>query len=90
MRHISPKENGIISLAGPVTNVVLAGVFLVMAFVFSSNSIIAGVAKIGITVNLLLAWFNLLPIFPLDGSKVLSWDWRVWLAVFGILTLLVF
>jgi len=90
MRHISPKENGIISLAGPVTNVVLAGVFLVMAFVFSSNSIIAGVAKIGITVNLLLAWFNLLPIFPLDGSKVIAWDWRVWLAVFGILTLLVF
>lgn len=90
MRHITPRENGIISLAGPATNVVLAIIFLLMALVFSSNELLARVAGIGTTVNLLLAWFNLLPIFPLDGSKVIAWDWKVWLAAFGMLTLLVF
>ena len=83
MRNISRKENGIISLAGPATNWVLAFIFFAMAVAFSGNAIIANVAALGAMANMGLAMFNLLPIFPLDGSKVLSWDWRIWLAAFA-------
>lgn len=83
MRHISAKENGIISLAGPAMNWALAFVFFAMALAFADNSIIGTIADLGARANMGLAMFNLLPIFPLDGSKVMAWDWRIWLAAFG-------
>lgn len=84
MRNISRKENGIISIAGPAVNWALALIFFAMAVAFSSNQIIYGVASLGAMANMGLAMFNLLPIFPLDGSKVLAWDWRIWLAAFAV------
>jgi len=83
MRHISPKENGIISLAGPVMNWILAAIFFAMFLVFADNIIIATITMQGAWINMGLAMFNLLPIYPLDGSKVLAWDWRIWLAAFA-------
>lgn len=82
-RHISAKENGIISLAGPMANWAIAFAFIALGFTFGSNVIIAGVADLGIRANMGLAMFNLLPIFPLDGSKVISWDWKIWLSAFA-------
>src|SRR3990167_7787333 len=69
MRHISAKENGIISLAGPAMNWLLAGIFFVIALAFPGNAIIYTIARLGAMANMGLAMFNLLPIFPLDGSK---------------------
>ena len=34
-------------------------------------------------VNVWLALFNLLPIPPLDGSKVMLWDIRIWVVSFA-------
>ena len=81
-RGISRRENGIISLAGPAMNWVLSGVFFAMFLLLSDNPIIAAVTMQGAWVNMGLAMFNLLPIFPLDGSKVLAWDWRIWIGSF--------
>ena len=83
MRHISAKENGIISLAGPATNWLLAFVFFAIAISIPDNIIISQVADLGARANMGLAMFNLLPIFPLDGSKVMAWDWKVWLGAFA-------
>ncbi|HIH22285.1 TPA: site-2 protease family protein [Candidatus Micrarchaeota archaeon] len=80
-QNISRKENGIISVAGPVTNIVLAFVFMALAVfapVYTSNT---NIWFIGFYVNSFLAFFNMLPIFPLDGSKVLAWNAVVWVAV---------
>ncbi|MEM4348014.1 MAG: hypothetical protein QXN37_00390 [Candidatus Anstonellaceae archaeon] len=79
MRRITAKENGIISLAGPATNWVVGIIFLALAAIFSSNQIIHVVSMLGFRINFSLALFNLLPIYPLDGSKVLHWDVKVWL-----------
>lgn len=95
MRQISPKESGLISLAGPMTNIALAVLFFVLGvLVYGIGSLglplvyggitLLTIIDMGIRVNLVLATFNLLPIFPLDGFKVMLWDWRIWLAVFGI------
>ena len=60
----------LIALAGPVTNLVLMSIFLILLktnFFPLFNDIFFQLIR----VNLVLALFNLLPIPPLDGSKLL-------------------
>jgi Zn-dependent protease len=69
----NPKRDAaLIALAGPVTNLVLAGIlaFLIRT-VFLEMPLLNGLAVAVLVVNVALAVFNLLPIHPLDGSKIL-------------------
>ena len=77
--RITARENGLIAVAGPVTNLGLAVLFLPLAF---GPGFIGSVGNLGVTINLLLAAFNMLPVGPLDGKKVLSWSRPVFLTVF--------
>lgn len=86
--NVSERENGIISLAGPVTNILLSGVFLVLLFAGGDQLLIA-IGSVGFSVNLILATFNMLPIMPLDGAKVFRWSKGLWIAIFGPLALVV-
>jgi len=42
---------------------------------------VGAVGSMGVTINLLLAGFNMLPYGPLDGRKVLDWSTPVFAAV---------
>jgi len=75
--NLSTRQNGIISSAGVVANLTIAGIFLLLA---PQNAL----AKNIININAFLAMFNLLPIPPLDGSKVVWWNIPVWLALMGL------
>lgn len=77
--HLTKKEYGKISLAGPMTNIAIGGVSTVLLILYNLElfSIISNI-------SFFLALFNLLPIFPLDGSKVFAWDRRIWLAFFAL------
>ncbi len=88
-RHINRKQNGLISLAGPATNILTAIIFLAAAF-FLGNSFFGVIASVAASINLWLATFNLIPIFPLDGSKVFAWQPLLWAAVFFPLVAIVF
>lgn len=81
--YISKRENGIISLAGPATNLLLALVFIALAVFYPLEVIIFGqqmdVWGWGVYINLLIGFFNMLPMFPLDGSKIIAWNFFIWL-----------
>ena len=72
-----------VALAGPATNLCLAAIFAIIAklmiiglgaFVLRSSPLLGPIfimVNIGIVLNVALGIFNMIPIPPLDGSKVL-------------------
>ena len=89
------KTNGIISLAGPIVNIILGLIFFLILgslgdFIYTeTGAIVYLICVLGTRINFFLAAFNLLPIPPLDGSKVMSWSVPVWLITFAIAAILV-
>ncbi|MEM4312335.1 MAG: AN1-type zinc finger domain-containing protein [Nitrososphaerales archaeon] len=75
---IGKRENGIISLVGPLTNVALAFLFYLLT---PFGGLIQLIGIMGFKINLWLAAFNLIPFGGLDGAKVLSWSIFIWLIV---------
>ncbi len=66
-----PKDELRIALAGPLTSLVIGGIFWLIWFVARDTSVVGAVAFwLGWT-NVVLAVFNLIPGFPLDGGRVL-------------------
>ena len=67
----------LVAFAGPAANIVLALVFgLLLRFAISSeapwfNQDFLHITSLVVFINILLAIFNLIPIPPLDGSKIL-------------------
>ncbi|WP_327052075.1 zinc metalloprotease [Halomicrococcus gelatinilyticus] len=72
------RENGLIALAGPVTNVALGFLFLPLVFV---GGFVTDVGYRGAQINFILAGFNMLPWGPLDGNTVRKWSTPVFVAV---------
>jgi len=73
------KGHMLVAAAGPVSNFLLAllftGILLViikLGLVDSEQDFLLHLMTLGIELNVLLAVFNLIPIPPLDGSKVAS------------------
>ena len=77
--NVGKRENGIISIAGPLTNVVVAVAMLPVAILFNP-SLIAYAAITVAYFNAFLAAFNMIPIMPLDGAKVARWSLPIYVA----------
>lgn len=76
--YLTPRQSGLIALAGPATNLALALLFLVIApFVFLAGlreQWIVGLFATGVALNAWLGLFNMIPAGPFDGAKVLAWS----------------
>ncbi len=79
----NPRSEALVAVAGPLSSLVLAGVFFTLGATASNarDEVIQGVAGLGFLLggsNMLLALFNLIPGFPLDGGRLLrSLVWGV-------------
>ena len=65
--ELSKKEKIQIYLAGPFVNLAIACIFFLVGLIIN-NSIIDKI----ININLSLLFFNILPAYPLDGSRILE------------------
>ena len=79
------KDMMLVALAGPLTNFLLAGLFGILLWAvlhifppqqwMDSTSYVFALKTIqtGVIINFGLGWLNLMPIPPLDGSKVVAY-----------------
>lgn len=69
------RDAAIISIAGPVSNLLMASIFSIILRLalmpFSAIGFLAPIIPIFIILNVVLAIFNLVPVHPLDGGKIL-------------------
>jgi Zn-dependent protease len=75
------RQNGIISAAGPLLNLALGGLYLLLLILTPSGSLLNYFGYYGFIINVWISAFNLLPIGPLDGRKVLNWGIRQYVAI---------
>jgi Zn-dependent protease len=74
---LTKRQSGLVAAAGPVTNMVLALLFVVVIVAARGagiSGLIANGLVMGFYVNAMLGVFNMLPLGPLDGTKVLAWS----------------
>jgi Zn-dependent protease len=82
------KIMGKISLAGPLTNICIAALFLIFGFFATYMGLSSGespmiwkIAIFGTQINAWLALFNMIPFRPLDGGDVFKWNKAIWITV---------
>lgn len=91
----------LVAIAGPLSNISLAVIFGLIIRLMSGYDLLSanflGLAGFVVMINITLAIFNLVPIPPLDGSKILSallpYKWRSFmdsLERFGLILVFVF
>ena len=82
MKFPSPRRDmGKVALAGPLTNLALAIVCVLVMKVllifrqqipYSTLETLFSLLQYGMTINVILAVFNLMPIAPLDGGRIVA------------------
>ena len=69
-RNIKYGE-ALVAFAGPLVNIIFVAIFTIILHTVPMNAGYTLVTQMIILTNLVLALFNLMPIPPLDGSKIL-------------------
>ncbi|MBI2662905.1 hypothetical protein HYX15_00020 [Candidatus Woesearchaeota archaeon] len=77
--NVTTSKNGKISVAGPITNIILA-IFFYLLLQFSSGYLNI-ISIYGLRINALLALFNMIPVWNFDGAKVFPWNKTVYFTV---------
>ncbi len=75
-------ETGKIAASGPAANISIAIISYVLYLYFFEWIFLANIFGFVCLVNALLGTFNLVPIDPLDGAKVIRWNGIAWALLF--------
>ena len=97
------KQNGRISVAGPLTNLVLALFFFLIIILIDGRelmntslnnivnvSLLYSIPIVGFLINSWLALFNMIPVWQFDGAKVFRWNKVVYFLVVIVAAFFVF
>jgi Zn-dependent protease len=80
--RLTRLQNGLVSVMGPGLNLSLGAVMMFVGLALPPTDLALAIYLIG-RINIFLALFNLLPIPPLDGYKVATWNIGVYIVVMG-------
>jgi Zn-dependent protease len=97
-RQMDKKDLGMVALAGPATNAIIGSISLIIGFLTYSGyaaNLVGPLAMIGLwgipnifilvaQFNGLIALFNCIPLWQLDGKKILSWNKVVYFILVAI------
>lgn len=75
--YLTKRQSGLIALAGPATNMVLAVAFLAIGLAAGFSGLPdfwLRVGWVGYYINAWLGLFNMIPAGPFDGAKVIAWS----------------
>ncbi|MCS7245629.1 MAG: site-2 protease family protein [candidate division WOR-3 bacterium] len=67
-----PRDMIIIAFAGPLSNIIIAFISFVLLKFLSDSEVLKFLLSSTITINIFLFAFNLIPLPPLDGWRILS------------------
>jgi Zn-dependent protease len=89
------RDSAIIAFAGPLSNILLASLLAIIYHLFNLSGFLGSLVEMTAFYNLILGFFNLLPVHPLDGFKVvngflpesLSYQW-LQMAPYGLFILI--
>lgn len=92
------RDETLISLAGPASNLILATILSIIIRFVNLDTFFVFLFSSIIQMNVILAVFNLIPIPPLDGSKIflnllpndLSYQWQEAFEKYGFILLMIF
>ena len=73
--ELTERDEGLISLAGPMMNVIVAWICLYLLYTTHYQSFLTHLGLF----NIFVAFFNMLPFSVLDGKKVYEWNRSVWI-----------
>jgi Zn-dependent protease len=90
------RDAAVIGLAGPASNIILASILAIILRLLPYSLLIFVIFSSIIRLNVILAIFNLIPIHPLDGGKILvgflprdlANEWNAILSQYGFIILL--
>ena len=90
--HVTPRQHGHIAAVGPLTNIALAlaalPFYLLLAGAAGPLGWLGVLARFLVIINIILGGFNMIPVPPLDGSKIMAWSSAAWGGIVaGILAL---
>lgn len=85
------RENGIIAAAGPSVNLALGIFFFSLSSGLNPFAPLAGLLFYFVAaINILIGAFNMIPLPPLDGSKIIAWSLPVYLGMAVLLAIFLF
>jgi len=72
-RNLKGGEWGfaLVAIAGPLTNIILSFLFFLVLYFSGASGLVGSILMYGMQINMGFALFNIIPIPPLDGSRVL-------------------
>jgi Zn-dependent protease len=83
--HLTKEENGKVSASGPLMNIAVATFLLPIWFFIPLVDEGRLLVSMILWLNLFIGGFNMIPIPPLDGSKIIRWNPGVWILLLMIL-----